>query len=148
MNLILIINSYPMAIIRNEDRTEYIDAVNQGHTKGELEPYYSIIEDAVERSLDGYLNAAQRKPVIPVLMGKDKDIKLLKIGELAKAAGETKATIRFWTEEGLLQVAKSTKSGYALYDPKMIDKAKEIRQLQKTERLSIAELKKRLNKPT
>lgn len=146
MNLILIINSYPMAIIRNEDRVEYLNAVNEGHTKGELGPYYSLIEEAVERSLDGYLNAVKGKPVIPVLMGKDKDIKLLKIGELARAAGETKITIRFWTKEGLLRIAKQTKTGYALYDPKIIDRVREIRRLQKEERLSIAEIKKRLVK--
>lgn len=144
MNLILIINSYPMAIIRNEDRTKYLDAVNEGQTKKELESYYSLIEEAVERSLDGYLNAARGKPAIPVLMGKDKDVKLLKIGELAKAARETKTTIRFWTEKGLLQVAKYTKAGYALYNPRMILKAKEIRRLQKEERLSIAEIEKKL----
>ena len=144
MNLILIINGYPMAIIRNEDRIGYLEAVNIGQTKGDLEMFYSVMEEAEERSLDAYLNAAKGKPVIPVLMGKGKEIKLLRIGELAEAARETKATIRFWTKEGLLEVAKLTKGGYALYGTKMIEKVQEIRRLQKEERLSIVEIKERI----
>jgi len=77
-------------------------------------------------------------------MGKDKATKLLKIGELAEAVRETKATIRFWTNEGLLEVAKTTASGYALYSPQMIENAQEIRRLQSEDRLSIAEIKWRM----
>lgn len=144
MNLILIIGGYPMAIIRNEDRTEYLEAINVGQTKNDLKVFYSIVEEAEERSLNAYLNATEGKPVIPVLMGKDKDTKLLKIGELAEAARETKVTIRYWTKEGLLATVRHTKAGYALYSPKIIQRVKEIRRLQKEERLSIAEIKKRL----
>jgi len=144
MNLVLIINGYPMAIIRNEDRTDYLEAVNTGQTKDDLKVFYSLVEEAEERSLDAYLNATKGKPVIPVLMGKDKDTKLLRIGELAEAARETKATIRHWTKEGLLQIAKHTKGGYALYSPKIIQRVKEIRRLRTEEGLSITEIKKRL----
>ena len=146
MNLILIINGYPMAIIRNEDRAGYLEAVNLGQTKGNLEMYYSIINEAEERSLEAYLNATEGKPVIPILMGKGKEIRLLKIGELAEATRETKPTIRFWTKEGLLEVAKTTETGYALYDTKMIERAGQIRRLQNEERLSITEIKERLKK--
>lgn len=144
MNLILIINGYPMAIIRNEDRIDYLEVVNIGQTGGGLEAFYSVIEKAEERSLNAYLNATKGKPVIPVLMGKEKEIRLLKISELAEAVRETKATIRFWTKEGLLEIAKLTKGGYALYDTKMIELAGKIRHLKKEERLSIAEIKGRI----
>ena len=144
MNLVLTMGGYPMAIIRNEDRTEYLEAVNAGQTKDDLKAFYSLIEEAVERSLDAYLNATKGKPVIPVLMGKNKDTKLLRIGELAEAARETKVTIRYWTKEGLLVAEKHTKAGYALYNPKMIQRVKEIRRLQKVERLSITEIKEKL----
>ncbi len=147
MNLILLINGYPVAIIRNEDRTGYLEAVNLGQTKKDLQMYYSLINEAEERSLDAYLNAAEGKPVIPILMGKGKETKLLKIGELAEAARETKATIRFWTNEDLLKVAKTTKGGYALYNPKMIEEAQKIRHLQNKERLTIAEIKEKLKSP-
>lgn len=147
MNLILTINGYPMAIIRNEDRVKYLKAVNTGQTKGDLEMFYSVVGVAEERSLNAYLNATRGKPVIPILMGKDKDTRLLRIGELAEAARETKPTIRFWTKEGLLEVAELTKAGYALYNARMIERAKEIRRLQSEERLSITEIKKRLKQP-
>lgn len=144
MNLILIINGYPMAIIKNEDRTKYLGSVYTGQMKKDMSMFYSVIENAEERSLNAYLNATQGKPVIPVLMGKDTETKLLRIGELAEATRETKPTIRFWTKEGLLSVAKVTEAGYALYDTKMIEKVKEIRRLQNEERLTIVEIKKRL----
>jgi Fic family protein len=146
MNLILIINDYPVAIIRNEDRAEYLEAVNLGQTKGDLEIYHSIIYQATERSLDAYLNATKGKPVIPILMGKGTYTKLLKIGELAEATHETKATIRFWTNEGLLSAAAESKGGYQLYSPAMIDRAKTIRKLQKDSRLTIQEIKQELAK--
>lgn len=60
-------------------------------------------------------------------MSKGIETRLLKIGKLAEATRETKPTIRFWTNESLLEVAKTTKGGYALYNPKMIEKAQEIR---------------------
>ncbi|MFH2022403.1 MAG: Fic family protein [Patescibacteria group bacterium] len=146
MNLILIINDYPMAIIRNEDRVGYLEAVNLGQMKGDLNMFFSIVEEAEARSLNAYLNAAKGKPAIPAFMSKGADTRLLRIGELASATRETKATIRFWTKEGLLAVAKITASGYALYDSKMIEKAREIRRLQNEERLSITEIKERQRK--
>ena len=115
-----------------------------GQTKGDLNIFYSVVEEAEERSLNAYLNAAKGESAITAFMSKGMDLKLLRIGELAEAARETKATIRFWTKEGLLEVAKITESGYAFYDAKMIEKVKEIRHLQNEERLSISEIKKLL----
>lgn len=63
MNLILLIHGYPMAIIRNEERTQYLEALNRAQTKGNIQPFYTIVETAVERTLDVYINAAQGKPV-------------------------------------------------------------------------------------
>jgi DNA-binding transcriptional MerR regulator len=70
--------------------------------------------------------------------------KLLKIGELAKQTDELVSTIRYWTSEGLLEVSEYSKGGYQLYDPSMIDRAKQIRKLQNNDRLTIAEIKKEL----
>ena len=69
---------------------------------------------------------------------------MLKIGELAKETGDTINAIRHWTEKGLLEVAEHTKAGYQLFDRSMISRVKEIRRLQKEERLSIDEIKRRL----
>ena len=42
---------------------------------------------------------------------------LLTIGELARAAGLTAKTVRFWSDQGLLPPAARTPAGYRLYDP-------------------------------
>lgn len=144
MNLILLIHGYPLAIIRNEERTDYLEALNIAQTKDSLQRFYTIIETAVEHTLDAYINAAQGKPALSILTKIPKTETLLKIGDLAKESGETIHTIRFWTKEGLLEVKELTKGGYQLYDTSMIEKVKEIRRMQNEERLTIAEIKEKL----
>ena len=146
MNLILIINGYPMAIIRNEERAQYLQALNVAQTKGEFKLLDDLIENAVERSIDAYIAVAQGKAALPNLMGgtSEDSGKLLKIGGLAKAAGESTATIRYWTKEGFLKVAKYSQGGYQLYDSSQIDRAKEVRYLQDEQRLTLSEIKRKL----
>lgn len=142
MNLVLLIHDYPMAIIRNEERIQYLEALNTAQTKGNLQPFYAIVETAVERTLDAYINAAKGKPVLATLMKPTR--RLLRIGELAKETGETLHAIRHWVEKGLFEVAEHTEAGYQLFDRSIIERVKEIRRLQKEERLSIDEIKRRL----
>ena len=145
MNLILIFNSYPITVIRNEDRIEYLNALEVAQKTGNLKAFYELIELSVDRSLDVYINAAKGKSP-KLLDGKErKKEKLLKIGELAKATRETNATIRYWMKEGLLEVAGYTRGGYQLYKHNMINRVKDIRRLQK-EKLSLIEIKNRLIK--
>lgn len=145
MNLILLIHGYPMAIIRNEERTQYLNALNTAQTKGNIQPFYTIVVAAVERMLDAYINAAQGKPVLSNLIPtSSKTNKLLRIGELAKETRETVVTIRHWTEVGVLEVAEYSEAGYQLYDRSMIERVKEIRRLQKEKHLPLSEIKKRL----
>lgn len=147
MNLILILNGYPMAIIRNEERSNYLTTFDDALNDNNMQPFYELIEKAVERSLDAYINAAEGKPVLPSLFGdagKLPKAKLLKIGKIAKATGETIPTIRWWTKEGLLKVISHTDSGYLLYEPTEINRAKEIRYLQEHERLTLSEIKEKL----
>ena len=42
---------------------------------------------------------------------------LLTIGELARSAGLTAKTVRFWSDQGLLPPAGRTPAGYRLYGP-------------------------------
>jgi len=146
MNLLLIQEGYPPALIRKEDRRRYITSIERGQLGGSLQDYYELILEAAERSLDIYLEALELKET-----KEDKPAyrqagmnALLKIGELAKETGETVYTIRFWTKEGLLSVKDFTKGGYQLYESSMIERAKEIRRLQDEKRLTIAEIKERL----
>lgn len=146
MNLILAINGYPMAVIRNEDRTAYLEAVNKGQTQKDLTTYYELVAKAVERSLAAYIAAAQGKPALRSLMPQKKLTALLKIGEFARQANETIHTIRFWTKQGLLEVADYTEGRYQLYDPAQIDRARKIRQLADKERLTLNEIREKLQK--
>lgn len=59
MNLVLLLHGYPRAVIRNEERTAYLHALEYAQTKGDINPFYTMIETAVERSLDKYLEAGK-----------------------------------------------------------------------------------------
>lgn len=144
MNLLLMQNGYPPALIRKEDRRKYLNSLEKAQLGGSQNDYYRLISEAVERSLDIYIEALE--PVLPVGKQERKEErvtqgKLLKIGELAKETGETVYTLRFWTKEGLLEVKDYTRGGYQLYEPSVVDRVKEIRRLQKEKRLTIAEIK-------
>lgn len=67
----------------------------------------------------------------------------MKIGELARAAGESVSTIRFWTQQGLLRPAHITPSGYQMFAPDMLARCAQIKKLQ-AKRLTLQEIKARL----
>ncbi len=54
MNLLLMREGYPPAVIRSDDRLEYYAALDQAD-KGTMEPFISLIAVALDRSLDAYL---------------------------------------------------------------------------------------------
>jgi Fic family protein len=142
MNMILMIKGYPPAIIRKNDRLAYIKSLEkpqlvngEGDSKND---YFKLIAAAVDRSLDIYLKAIKGKSQEP------ENEKLLKIGELAKAANQTVPTIRHWTKEGLLQVAEVTESGYQMYDEEMIERINKIQEM-KEERFTLTEIKEKIN---
>lgn len=138
MNLILLQNGYTPALIRKEDRLKYISSLEKAQLGGSNEDYYKIIHDAVNRSLDIYLNALTGEETTEI--SGDEGAVLLKIGQLAKATGESNATLRYWTKEGLLEVADTTESGYQLFAPSMIERVKTIRELQ-SQRYTLSEIR-------
>ena len=139
MNLLLIMAGYPPAIIRKRDRLAYIGALEQAQLGGPREAYDKLIARAAERSLDIYLQAAQGLSAL----GDVDTGELLRIGELAKAVGETVPTIRHWTRLGLLEVAEVTASSYQLYAADMTARCQLIKKL-KSERFTLAEIKERI----
>lgn len=144
MNLILIIHDYPMAIIRNEDRGEYLALFDSVRKTDDKQPFYEFVIKAVGRSLDAYLNAAEKKPVLKTLRKEEKkEIKLFRIGELAKKTGVSEHTLRFWTTQGLLKATR-TKGNYRLYDSSTTTIIAEIQRLKKELRLTLPEIKERL----
>ncbi|MCH2155555.1 MAG: Fic family protein [Opitutales bacterium] len=142
MNLILMQQGFPPALIRKRDRLKYIKALEQAQLGGSKDAYYKIITDAVNRSLDIYLSAVSEDQSFAQEAEPSAD-SLLRIGALAKATGESNATIRFWTKEGLLEVAETTEANYQLYSPTMIERVRRIRQLQ-SERFTIKEIKEKV----
>ena len=144
MNLILLLNGYPMAIIKTEERTTYLDAINKAQKNNDLTEFYAIMEHAVDRSLDVYLNAVKGEFPLGPITKPIKTGKLIRIGKLAKITGEPVAVLAFWTREKLLPVSNKTAGGYNLYDEAVIARIKEIRRLQTQERLTIEEIKERL----
>jgi Fic family protein len=135
MNLILLMHGYPPAIIRKRDRLAYISSLEKAQLGGSKDDYLKIIAKSVDRSLDIYLKAINAEDQEET----QDDETLLKIGALAKQAGETVATIRFWTKEGILQIAETTESNYALYSVEMIERCKRVQKL-KAERYTLAEI--------
>lgn len=55
MNLILMRNGYPIAVIKNENRSEYMNALEKESSTGDLRDFIKIVANAVDRSLDTYL---------------------------------------------------------------------------------------------
>ena len=141
MNMILMMKGYPPAIIRKNDRLAYIKSLEkpqlvngEGDSKND---YFKLIAAAVDRSLNIYLKAIDGE------VEKPENEKLLKIGELAKATNQTVPTIRYWTKEGLLQVAEVTEAGYQMYDYAMIERVKRIQDM-KEKRLTLNEIKEKI----
>ena len=61
MNLLLLQEGYPSALIRKEDRRIYINAVEKGQLTGNMNDFYQVIYEAINRSMDIYLNTAEWK---------------------------------------------------------------------------------------
>jgi len=142
MNLILMQNGYPPAILSKRQRERYITSLEHAQLGGSRDPFDQLIAKSVERSLDIYLRAVkgeeQPKPVSPHA--------LLKIGELAKRTGQSVPTLRFWTGKGLLDIAEKTDKGYALYEENQITQVRQILEL-KAQRYNLDEIGIKLKRP-
>lgn len=57
MNLLLLQAGYPIAIIRNEDRSAYYSALEAAH-EGQLDAFLVLVAEAVDRTLEMFLAAA------------------------------------------------------------------------------------------
>lgn len=60
MNLLLLQQGYPLAIIKKEQRPEYIAAIEYARESDNLDLFYDVIISAVEYSLDIYLEAIEQ----------------------------------------------------------------------------------------
>lgn len=135
MNLVLMQNGYPPAIIKIRERERYINSLQKAQLGGSREDFDKLIAKAVERSLDIYLKAVKGEET-PKPTSKQS---LLKIGELAKLTGQSVPTIRYWVSQGLLEVASKTAKGYSLFDKNQIKRVHKILDL-KAERRTLGEI--------
>lgn len=134
MNLLLMQQGYPPALIRKQDRLTYLSALEQAQGGGSMDDYNTIIIRAVNRSVDIYLKSCQENQDQPV------STELLTIGKLAGKANEAVSTLRYWTKLGLIEVQETTPSGYQLYSEDMIRQIKQIRDYQ-SKRYTLKEIK-------
>lgn len=58
------------------------------------------------------------------------DTKLMRIGDLARRAGTTMRTIRYYEERGLIEPAQRSKGGFRLYHEQELERLRLIRSLQ------------------
>lgn len=145
LNILLMQTGYPPALIRKEDRRDYINSIGKAQLRNDFGDYYKVIYKAVDRSLNIYLDALNPNSKKTRLLETKGKI-LLKIGELSQETGVPIHTLRFWTKEELLDVKDFSEGGYRLYDRSMIERVKEIRRLQTEEHLPLTEIKTRFGK--
>lgn len=135
LNLILLQNKFPITFIQKEERKQYLTSLEKAQTGGSKDDYLELMYKAVDRSLNLYLEQEdQDSKAMPNIA------KTYKIGELAKITDQEVATIRYWTNLGLLKIFNKTKGGYALYAAENIAKIKQIRYLQQEKRFSLGEI--------
>jgi len=136
LNLILLQNNFPLTFIQKEERKRYLAALEKAQIGGSKNDYIELMYQAVERSLDLYLDQESQNNKATVNI-----VRTYKIGELAKITNQEVATIRYWTNLGLLKIFNKTKGGYALYTAENIARIKQIRYLQEEKRFSLEEIK-------
>lgn len=60
MNLLLLQQGYPLAIIKKEKRAAYIAAIESARQQNDMTAFYAVIIDALEYVLDAYLEAVEQ----------------------------------------------------------------------------------------
>ena len=104
MNLLLMQVGFPSGIIRKEDRSMYINSLEKGQTKNDLTDYYTIMTEAVDRSLDIYLEAVQpERESIPELNPQQR---FYTTDEVAKLLQVDPETVRRYVRQGNLRAVK------------------------------------------
>lgn len=64
MNLLLLQCGYPLAIIKKEQRNEYISAIEHARKTDDFNEFYGVILQAVEYTLDSYLQAIKESNLL------------------------------------------------------------------------------------
>ena len=115
MNLILLQNGLWPIIIRPRDRKKYISSIEKGQLTQDTTTYEEFMYKALERSLDTY---------VEMFHPKTEEIKLLKIGQFAKAVGVPISTVRYWLRVGKLVPASKSAGDFMLFSQEQVTEFK------------------------
>src|SRR3989338_6418275 len=104
MNLLLMQEGYPPAIIRKEDRSSYINSLEKVQVKENLADYYNLMFEAIDRSLDIYIEAVEPERVdVPELTAEKR---FYTTGEVAKLLQVDPESVRRYVRRGDLRAVK------------------------------------------
>ena len=104
MNLLLMQAGFPPAIVRKEDRSVYINSLEKGQTKGDLADYYTTMFEAINRSLDIYLEAVE--PARTDTTELISEQRFYTTEEVAKLLQVDPETVRRYVRQGDLRAVK------------------------------------------
>lgn len=147
-NLILLGHGYPMMIIKTNERKVYMDAIEKGTLTHDLTDFYTVLSQAVERSLNAFIALAHGKSVIAFYIDQEKggDKKQVFIGKIAKLTNVSIPTIRHYMAMGLVKPYKKSKGGFLMFDIRTVDTIRRIKVLQEEKRMSLIEIRDWLKK--
>lgn len=131
---LLLERGYAPVIIPLSKRQDYLESLETLLTSGKNELHNKIMVSACEKGIDEYLKFIKSDGMTV------RPAKLMKIGELARATGETIATIRHYAMQSLLTIKEHTPGGYMLFSETMVERVREIRGMQRRG-LSLSEIK-------
>lgn len=104
MNLLLMQEGYPPAIVRKEDRLPYINSLEKAQKGGKLDDFYNLIYQSVDRSLDIYLEAVEpeRESIVEPGPGQ----RFYTTEEVAKLLQVDPESVRRYVRSGKLRAVK------------------------------------------
>ncbi len=104
MNLLLMQEGFPPAIVRKEDRSSYINSLEKGQTRNELNDYFNLMLEAVDRSLDIYLEAVE--PERAGVLEPTPEQRFYTTKEVSKLLKVDPETVRRYVRQGDLRAVK------------------------------------------
>lgn len=104
MNLLLMQEGYPLAIIRKEDRLEYINSMENAQKGGSLDYFYNLVYEAIDRSLDIYLEALEPERVD--VKEPTREQRFYTVEEVARLLRVNPESVRRYVRSGKLRAVK------------------------------------------
>lgn len=104
MNLLLMQMGYPAAIVRKEDRSAYVNSLEKAQTKDDSSDYYTLMFEAIDRSLDIYLEAVEPERI--AIKEPAPEQRFYTTDEVSKLLQVDPETVRRYVRQGELRAVK------------------------------------------